>query len=169
VLAAALQAVDPAAAVGRFLQRSGESLWIGGREVDLNRFDRVLMVGAGKAGAPMARAAAAIAGDRLSAGVVVVKEGYGEDLADLKVSVIEAGHPLPDERGVQGAGRVIELLEDAGPDDLVIGLLSGGGSALLVSPAAGLSLADLQGLTATLLRCGADINEINALRKHLSG
>jgi hydroxypyruvate reductase len=167
VLAAAIQAVDPAAAVQRNLKRSGDRLWVAGREVDLSRFDRVLLAGAGKAGAPMARAAAGILGDRLAAGVMIVKEGYSEDLADRKISVIEAGHPLPDERGVQGAGRVVELLEDAGPDDLVIALLSGGGSALLVSPAEGLSLADLQGLTSALLRCGADIYEINALRKHL--
>jgi hydroxypyruvate reductase len=167
VLSAALQAVDPAAAVRRYLQRSGNRLWVAGNEFDLSRFSRVLLVGAGKAGAPMARAAAEIVGNRLAGGVMIVKEGYGEDLADRKVSVIEAGHPLPDERGVQGAGRVIELLQGAGPEDLVIALLSGGGSALLVSPAEGLSLADLQDLTTTLLRCGADIYEINTIRKHL--
>jgi hydroxypyruvate reductase len=183
ILAAALAAVDPAAAVGRFLRREGDQLYVGERVYDLADYQRVFIVGAGKAGTPMARAAALTLGDRLAEGVVVVK-GYTETqrhedreiedtLAPLFISlspgllVCEAGHPIPDERGVAGARRMAELLAQATEHDLVIALISGGGSALLTLPAPGISLADMQSLTAALLACGAGINEINTLRKHL--
>jgi len=170
VLAAAIQAVEPGAAVKRHLERSGSQLILDGRSYDLEHFSRIFLVGAGKAGAPMTQAAASLLGDRLTGGVVVVKEGYaGGGLTALPPSVLllEGGHPLPDERGVQAAARIFALLADTHPDDLVICLISGGGSALLVSPASGLSLTDLMQLTSTLLACGASINEINTLRKHL--
>lgn len=169
VLAAALDAVDPAAAVATALQRHGDRLQIGERSYDLSRYRRVRVIGAGKAGVPMARAAAAILGQALTGGLVVVKEGHAAGGPLERVQVREAGHPLPDERSVRAAGEVQALLQDGQPDDLVICLISGGGSALLVSPAAGISLDDLQRLTGELLRCGASIEEINALRKHLDG
>ncbi len=172
VLAAALRAVDPAQAVHCHMQRQGEWLVIGAQRYHLPDFRRVLLVGAGKAGAPMSQAAAEILGPYLTQGILIVKappsplptlgEGPG-------VRVFPAGHPTPDERGVQAAQRIAALLEGATADDLVIALTSGGGSALLVSPAPGISLADLQALTAALLACGASINEINTLRKHLEG
>jgi hydroxypyruvate reductase len=183
ILAAALQAADPAAAVERYLRREGQRLYIGGRDYDLADYERVFLVGAGKAGAPMARAAAEIVSDRLAGGVVVVKEGHAETMNGERrtmkedssalvahrssLTVIESGHPIPDERGVEGARRMVDLLEAAGERDLVIALISGGGSALLTLPAPGVSLADIQALTAELLACGASINEINTLRKHL--
>lgn len=167
ILAAALQAVDPAEAVTRHMQRNGDELLIGGKVHDLRRFQRVFLVGAGKAGAPMARAAAQILGDRLERGIVIVKEGHAGQEALPGVELLEAGHPIPDERGVAGAARILELLSDTRPDDLVLCLISGGGSALLVSPTPGISLGDLQELTSALLACGASINEINTLRKHL--
>jgi glycerate 2-kinase len=193
ILAAALQAVEPGAAVRSQLQRSGDRLEVGDQAYDLSHFRRLLLVGAGKAGAPMAQAVVQILGERLAAGIVVVKEGYA-GVHIPHVQILEAGHPLPDERGVQAAGHIIQLLSDtddhglsqgssatpvvgrsreisdslgSNQDDLVICVLSGGGSALLVAPASGISLSDLQGLTAALLTCGASINEINCLRKHL--
>jgi hydroxypyruvate reductase len=166
VLAAALQAVEPGAAVRRYLRREGAALLVGGRPYDLDQFERVWIVGAGKAGAPMAAAAAEILAERLSGGVVVVKEGYAQE-AGGPLAVVEAGHPVPDERGVAGAQRMAGLLRGAGPRDLVLALISGGGSALLTLPGEGLALGDLQRLTDLLLRSGASINEINALRKHL--
>lgn len=166
VLAAALQAVEPGAAVRRYLRREGAALLAGGRPYDLDQFERVWIVGAGKAGAPMAAAAAEILAERLSGGVVVVKEGYAQE-AGGPLAVVEAGHPVPDERGVAGAQRMAGLLRGAGPRDLVLALISGGGSALLTLPGEGLALSDLQRLTDLLLRSGASINEINALRKHL--
>lgn len=169
VLAAALQAVEPGAAVRRHLRREGDTLLVGGRPYDLGRFERVWLVGAGKAAAPMAAAAAEILAERLSGGVVVVKHGYTQQPAEphAPVAVVEAGHPLPDAHGVAGTRRVAELLRGAGERDLVLALISGGGSALLTLPADGLALDDLQRLTELLLRSGATINEINTLRKHL--
>ena len=150
------------------MRRDSAALEIGGQSYNLGQIRRVLLVGAGKAGAPMAQAAAAILGEHLSQGLVIVKEGYTDQSSQLPpYTVIEAGHPVPDERGVQGALRIRDLLGQAQADDLVICLISGGGSALLVSPVEGVSLADLQDLTGALLSCGASINEINTLRKHL--
>lgn len=141
----------------------------GERVYDLNAYERVLVVGAGKAGAPMAEAAAAVLGDRLSRGHIIVKYGHvGEAGALARVTVFEAGHPLPDAAGVRAAQQLADLLRGATERDLVICLLSGGGSALMPLPVASVSLADLQALTRTLLACGATINEINTLRKHLS-
>jgi glycerate 2-kinase len=188
ILAAALDAVEPAAAVRRFLRRAGDDLYVGEQRYDLARYERVLLIGVGKAGAPMARAAAEVLGERLAAGVVVVKEGHATTTTDDRrpttdqgassahpltrspahpLTLIEAGHPIPDQRGVGGARRVGELLAGAGKRDLVIALISGGGSALLTLPAHGVSLADMQALTRELLACGATINQINTLRKHL--
>jgi len=183
ILAAALGAVDPAAAVHRHLHRAGDLLRAGDQTYDLRADQRVFVVGAGKAGAPMARAAAEVLNDRLTDGVMVVKgydegaQGRGGAGATVSppvtpsprhpVTLVEAGHPIPDERGVAGARRIAQLLEQATERDLVIALISGGGSALLTLPAAGIGLAELQTLTSILLRCGANINEINTLRKHL--
>jgi hydroxypyruvate reductase len=181
VLAAAIAAVEPGAAVRRYLRRDGARLYAADTVYDLTDYERVFLVGAGKAGAPMAHAAASILDDRLTSGVVVVKDGYGLEKGDgrLELSnpnhqspfsnlhIIEAGHPVPDERGVAGARRVVELLAQATERDLVIFLISGGGSALLTLPVDSVSLTDMQALTSLLLRCGAGIDEINALRKHL--
>lgn len=165
ILADALQAVDPAQAVRRCVQRDGHRLLIGDRSYDLDAVHRLLVVGAGKAGAPMAQAIEDILGDRIGAGVIIVKEGYAAEVDKLKI--VEAGHPIPDARGVAGADEIIQVLAGTRRDDLVIALISGGGSALLVSPHEGISLDDLQDLTAALLASGADIYEINTLRKHL--
>jgi hydroxypyruvate reductase len=169
ILAAAIQAVEPGAAVLRHMQRRGERLTIAGQEYNLADFRHVYLIGAGKASVPMARAAANLLGERLSRGIILTKEGYANSDAAWppELQILEAGHPLPDERGVEGTQQITTLLAEAGADDLVIGLISGGGSALLVSPAPGVTLADLQNLTSLLLACAADIDEINTLRKHL--
>ncbi len=180
VLAAAIQAVEPGQAVRRFVQRTGDTLLVDGAPLSLTGFRRVYVVGAGKAGAPMAATLAQILGDRLEAGLVIVKEGYGgqgaegaggrpaeePDIAG-RVWVAPGGHPLPDRRGVEATRQIIDLLRTSGEDDLVFCLLSGGGSALLTSPAQGVALEEMQELTSLLLGCGATINEINTLRKHL--
>ncbi len=166
VLEAALSAVDPAIAVERALRRRGADLRVGDQRYDLDAFRRILILGAGKAGTPMAQAAAAILGDRIAGGLVVVKTEHGGPCRH--VEIVEAAHPVPDEAGVAAGERILALAESAGPDDLVITLLSGGGSALLVAPAAGISLRELQAMTDALLASGATINEINCLRKHCS-
>jgi hydroxypyruvate reductase len=166
VLAAAIQAVDPYTAVRRALSRTGELLQLGDHSYDLARIDRVLVVGAGKAGAPMARAVEDVLGERLTAGQLNVKRGHVEPTR--LVQLHEAGHPIPDNDGLEGTARIVALVESAGARDLVLCLISGGGSALLQLPAEGISLADTQQVTDLLLRAGATINELNAVRKHLS-
>ncbi len=165
VLQAALEAVDPATAVHRYLRREDDTLWV--REVPyrLEPSTHVYVVGAGKAGAPMAQAVEEILGERITAGLVNVKYGY--TLPTHVVELVQAGHPIPDEAGVNGARKVAVLLQDVSPDDLVLCLISGGGSALMTWPVEGLTLADMRALTDSLLRRGATINEINTIRKHL--
>lgn len=162
---AALAAVDPAAAIRAHVRRDGDQLLVADREYDLSRYRRVFVVGAGKASAPMAAALADILGERLTGGWVNVKHGFG--LPVPGVTIHEAGHPVPDQAGVDGTQAMVELLRSASEDDLVLCALSGGGSALMMLPADGLALDDIQAMTATMLRSGATINELNALRKHL--
>lgn len=166
---AALAAVEPGAAVRRQVQRRGERLIVAGRGYDLAAINRVWVVGGGKAAVAMTAALRAILGGRLAGGLVVTKYGYAERGLDTgPVEVVEAGHPVPDERGVAGARRMVDLLTGVRGGDLVLAVISGGGSALLTLPAAGLSLDDLQATTGLLLRSGATIVELNAVRKHLS-
>ncbi|HSF80081.1 MAG TPA: glycerate kinase [Anaerolineales bacterium] len=167
ILTAALDRVEPAAAIARHVKRAGEVLTVDGRQYSLRDYRRVFVIGAGKAGAPMARAVSSLLEERLTRGIVIVKEGYGGKGEPGNIEILEAGHPQPDERSVLATGKIIELLEEAREDDLVLGLISGGGSALLSAPVAGVGLEDLQELTSDLLKSGANINEINTLRKHL--
>jgi len=154
---AALEAVDPEKAVSRALLGS-----------DLEKIrGRVYLAGIGKAGLPMAKAVEDFLDDRLEAGLIVVKDGYGGELR--KTRVLESSHPQPDRRGVEAARQLTTLLRNRlAPDDLLIFVVSGGGSALLPYPVEPLTLEDKQAATAVLLRCGAEIQEINAIRKHLS-
>jgi glycerate 2-kinase len=126
---------------------------------------RTIVVGAGKAAAAMARAVEAEWHQPLE-GLVITR--YGHALPTRRIAVIEAGHPVPDAAGMQGAVRMAALLRDLHPDDLVLGLFSGGGSALLALPPVGITLEDLQTVNRALLTCGANINEMNCVRKHLS-
>ncbi len=166
VLAAALKAVDPAQAVRNCVRRQDSRLEVGDNAYDLDSFKRILVVGAGKASGPMAQALEEILGDRLEGGVVNVKEGYAVDTQ--RIELIEAAHPVPDESGLRGTQRILQLAADAGEEDLVFCLISGGGSALMELPAGNISLDDLQQLTDLLLRSGATINEVNTIRKHIS-
>lgn len=168
---AALQRVDPYEAVNRFVRREGNRLFLGEQdspdvELDLEAFDHVYLVGGGKATAPMARAMEGLLGERIDAGVISVKYGFTDDLNRTEIS--EAGHPLPDRNGVKGTQKILALLERAGERDLVLSLISGGGSALLPQPADGITLEEKQAVTRTLLECGASIDEINTVRKHIS-
>jgi hydroxypyruvate reductase len=166
IFQAALKAVDPVEAILRYVQVKDDVLQVGEHRFAFYDYDRILVVGAGKAGAPMARALEELLGDRIDDGVIVVKEGHGLPLAHVRTH--EAGHPVPDERGIKGAEEILELVDGAGERDLVLCLMSGGGSALLVAPADGVTLEDKQEVTRLLLACGADIHEINSIRKHLS-
>lgn len=165
VLQAALDAVDPAAAVKRFAQRDGGSLIVDGHTYDLTTIENIYVVGGGKADAPMAQAIEELLGDRISDGTLNVK--YDHLLPTERITLREAGHPIPDDEGVAGSQRIADLLEQAGENDLVLCLISGGGSALMTLPVEGVTLDDMQALTNALLRAGANIVEINTIRKHL--
>jgi len=184
IMASAIRAVEPGAAVAQAMRLEDERLIISEQVYNLNKYRRIYLIGAGKAGAPMAGTAAKILGARLNGSIIIVKEGHtgSHILHDANyvntinarapehtggLRILEAGHPLPDERGVTGTQQIEDLLSGTQPDDLVICLISGGGSALLVSPSPGITLDDMQELITSLLASGANINEINALRKHL--
>ncbi len=170
ILRAALDAVDPAGAVRRCLRVKSDRIFLeqdgGEREFAPGPGGRIFAVGCGKASAPMAAAVEEMLGDRISGGCIVVKYGHGTPLE--RVELVEAAHPVPDEAGMRGAARLREILESAGENDLVISLVSGGGSALAPLPAGGISLEDKRAATDLLLACGASIHEINTVRKHLS-
>lgn len=167
ILDAALAAVDPAGAVRRALEVDGDTLRVVGEEVmELNAVERVWIVGAGKAAAGMARGALEVLGDRVAGGVVTVPHGSAPALP--RVEVWQAAHPVPDTGGLAAAVAALEVARGAGEDDLVLCLLSGGASALWPAPPAGVSLTELQAVTERLLRAGAPIGELNAVRRHLS-
>lgn len=163
---AALRAADPRAAILRVLARKDHMLLLNEKPFnDLTR-GRIIVVGMGKAGAPMAQALEEIVGTEIDAGAVTVK--YGHLAPTQKIKINQAGHPLPDENGVRATQEIVNLLRDLSADDLVICVVSGGGSALMEWLVDDVTLDDLRALTMELLRCGATIYEINALRKHLS-
>jgi len=166
VFRAALDASEPAAAILRHVRVRGGRLEAGERRYRLSAFRRIWVVGAGKAGAAMAKAVEKLLGNRIEGGLVNVK--YGHLCPLRRIELNECGHPVPDEAGVRGAVRIAALVESAGEHDLVICLISGGASALLPSPAAPVTLEDKQAVTRLLLACGADIHEVNAVRKHIS-
>jgi glycerate 2-kinase len=161
-----LNVVDARRAVGRAISRNGEELVIGRRRYDLRRYERVIVLGAGKATASMARAVEQRLGPWLQGGFVVVKHGHV--VRTSRIVVAEAGHPVPDRSGQRAAARLCAMAAELGRRDLLIVLLSGGASSLLPAPVAGVTLADKQRTTRELLRCGASIREINTVRKHLS-
>lgn len=168
IFQAALRAADPYQAIQRTLQRDGTRLRVREREYDLTRLSNVYVIGFGKASATMARAVEDILGDSITRGWVTVKYGHTVPLATHKIHLHEAGHPLLDENSLEGTRQILNLVDSATENDLIIVLVSGGGSALLELPVPGISLADLRAMTDALLRCGATINEINTLRKHIS-
>ena len=174
ILNAALASVDPVPMIARRLRLDGDILHIDTETqrcaYDLSRYRHLWLLGAGKASARMALGLEGLLGDRIAGGCVVVKDGYEESLA--RVTLLTAGHPVPDDRSSAAAGKLLELAGAAGPDDLVLVVLSGGGSALAAAPYAenghAVTLADKQAVTRALLACGATIQEINCVRKKLS-
>lgn len=168
---ASLKRVDPYEAVRRFVRLDGKRLILGQEdqpktELDMEKYHRILIVGGGKATAPMARAVEELFGEKIDSGIINVKYDFTDKLSFTEI--IEAAHPLPDQNGVEGTKKIVTLLEKAGQNDLVFSLISGGGSALLPHPAGQISLSEKQAVTKRLLECGATIDEINAIRKHIS-
>ena len=154
IFEAALASADPRDAVARHLRGLDPA------------YRRIWLVGAGKAAAAMASAAEDVLGGRITGGAINTKYGHAQPLR--RIQTTECGHPVPDEAGVAGARRIEALCRDATEQDLVLCVISGGASALLPLPASPVTLADKQTTTQLLLECGAPIQEINAVRKHLS-
>ncbi|UCE63687.1 MAG: glycerate kinase [Nitrospirota bacterium] len=166
LLEAGLQAADPKEAIRKALQRKGRMLQVGTRRYDLSKFNRVMCVGAGKASGSMAQAVEQQLGEWLEGGVVVVKEGYG--CRTRTIQIRQAGHPTPDKSSERAGKEILSLVHSLTRDDLLLVILSGGASSLLVAPVQPIKLADKQQTTRLLLKSGASIDEINAVRKHLS-
>jgi hydroxypyruvate reductase len=170
IFEAAVSAASPYAAVRenlRIVRSAGKSvLKVKNTSIGLEKGGSVLVIGAGKGAPAMARAVEGILGERITGGLVVTK--YGHSLPLKRIEVLEAGHPLPDGNGTRAAERIIRTAKEAGEGDLVIFLLTGGASALLPAPAEGITLKEKQAISRLLINSGASINEINAVRKHLS-
>ncbi|MDY6880029.1 MAG: glycerate kinase [Thermodesulfobacteriota bacterium] len=163
---AGLEAVEPGAAVRRHCRLDNNRLMVDDFAYNLDLFENVFVIGAGKAAAPMAKALEKILGNRLKGGVINVKYGHLDEVK--KVLIHEAGHPVPDQAGMEGARDIFALAQRASATDLVICVVSGGGSALLPMPVPEVTLEEKQKTTQVLLECGATIHEINAVRKHIS-
>jgi glycerate-2-kinase len=168
-LEAAIKSVEPGALVRRAVKFDGDSISfrdIYGNESRIASFKDAYVVGAGKAAGAMAGALCGMLKGRLAAGAITVPKGTAASIDNI--SVTGASHPVPDEDGVKGAEKIIDVLNNAGQDDVALVVISGGGSALLPMPAAGITLLDKQEATKELLASGASIHEMNAVRKHLS-
>jgi hydroxypyruvate reductase len=177
ILQAALDAADPVQAIRRALRLDGERLIvypgiyqdavgaISGVEYNLSAYRQVHLLSLGKAGWTLAQALDDLLGGFLSRGLVITKTA--DQTHPGRFTVIQGGHPIPDGRSLAAGEAVIDFLGGVGPDDLLICAISGGGSALVCAPHAPIKLTDLQALTARLLACGATIDEINTLRRHL--
>ena len=166
----AVREVDPAGLIQSHVKKDGRTLLIHGQDTniseDLSRYKQVIVLGIGKASARMASAMESILEGELSAGFVITKYGHGLKLR--KIQVMEAGHPVPDENSVKGARILSQMADAADVRTLIINLISGGGSSLLCLPADGISLEDKRQTTKALLASGADIDEMNCIRKHIS-
>jgi len=169
VLHSALEAADPMMAIRRKVVLEGDYLRIAEREYFLNEYNRVFLIGFGKAALSMTKAMMDILGDWVKGGIVISKlTGCPDEiLLPETIRVLKGSHPVPDENSVYSTQALVEFVKETQPNDLVICLISGGGSALLTLPVEGVGLEDIRSLTNTLLACGAEIGEINTLRKHL--
>lgn len=167
IFQAGLAAVDPEAAVRQALNVRNGRLFSGGGTYQLDQFDRIIIVGAGKASARMAAAAERKLGERIKGGLIIVKYGQAGPLRFIDQK--EANHPVPDEAGMLATGRILDMVREADKRTLVLCLISGGGSALLVQPIPGITLEEKKRVTELLLKSGASIEEMNAVRKHISG
>ncbi len=161
---AALNAANPAICIRNFVQVNEGVLSVGGKEIPLR--GKLIVIGAGKPSAKMAQVVEEILGKHITGGLVVTK--YGHALPLQRIQLIEAGHPIPDAVGSRAVQQTRQLVSGLTSEDVVLVLISGGGSALWPAPAEGITLEEKQEVTSLLLRAGATIRETNAVRKHLS-
>jgi len=166
VIEHALTAIDSYQVVKTFVTLQGSILRVGSLTYDLSKIRDIYIVGGGKGSSSIAEGLEHILGDRVKKGLVIEKRGQSRKLR--RVNVIEAGHPVPDEEGVKGSEKIIEIAKNAKREDLFFACITGGCSALMTLPAEGIILEDVKKVTELLLMCGAEIQEINAVRKHIS-
>ena len=166
LIQSSLDAADSSHAMEHMIVRKNHHLYVNNIRYDLSKYERIVCVGAGKGAAHMAKTLEQILEVYLEGGVVIVKDGYG--VATQKIRVVEASHPLPDSRGSRATKQILKIAKELTRKDLLIVVLSGGASSLLCAPAPGLTLQDKRQTTNLLIRCGAPIQEINTVRKHLS-
>lgn len=159
-----IRAADPTMVVPERVSLDGDELTVAGETYDIDDYERVLILGGGNAAATVASALESVLGDRLSGGVIVTDNLVETD----SVSVLPSDHPVPSESGVESTRELLLTADEATADDLVLTVITGGGSAVLPAPAPDISLADLQQTTEALLASGANIHEINTVRKHVS-
>jgi len=165
IIEAGIYAGDPGRGTRRQVHLAGSDLVVGEHRYKLNGIENIYVVGVGKGSFPIAEALEDILGSRITAGVVVVKKGEKRRLQ--RIEIHEAGHPIPDEDSVAGACRIMDIVERAGEKDIVFALITGGSSALVTLPLGEITLAEMQDLNAMLLKSGAIIQEMNAVRKHV--
>ncbi len=166
IIQSAIEAVKPARLIGDHVTRDGDTLLVRGKAIPLPEYGRLIVIGFGKASATMARALEPLIADKLTDGLVITKYGHGVPLSTIAVK--EAGHPVLDANGLQATEALLRKVVDLSAEDLVICLISGGGSALLEQLPPGIQLHEVQQTVQLLLESGATIEEINAVRKHLS-
>ena len=165
-LESALNAVDPKQIIKSKLLLKNLTLHVNGYSIDLKKFKNIYVIGGGKASGSMAEALEQVLGNSITKGLVNVPRS-SKNKTDI-IKLHEASHPIPDEAGVEGTRRMLKIAEQAKEDDLIICLISGGGSSLMPLPRGKISIADKKEITNALLKCGATINEINTVRKHIS-
>ena len=168
ILETALSAVDPKNLIKTELKVTRETIQISDLMFQLQDFDRIFVLGGGKASGAMAEGLWEILGHKISGGVINVLKGTSSNFSTGRISLNEASHPIPDEGGVKGVTQMMETLNGITEKDLVIFLISGGGSALMPMPQKGITLEEMQNVTTSLLKSGAYIDEINIVRKHIS-
>jgi hydroxypyruvate reductase len=161
-----VRSVEPGYAIKKYCRIEKDYMYVEDRDYELSNFKNIYVIGAGNATAPMAVAIEKLFGEQITDGVVTVKYGHVDKLN--KIRLVEASHPVPDEQGLHGANEILKLAKQAGEKDLIIFLISGGGSALLPLPVEGITLKEKQDTIKVLLACGATIHEINTIRKHTS-
>ena len=165
IIQAGILGAAPDLGTRQIVRLNGNRLLVGDLSFKLDSIDRIYVVGAGKGSFPIAAALEEILGDRISGGIVVVKEGEKRRLG--RIEIMEAGHPIPDAASILGAQKVLEIARKAGPRALVFAAVTGGASALITLPPEGISLTDIQEVNDLLLKCGGTIREINTVRRHL--
>ena len=166
IFMAGVEAVQPARLIPGHVSLTDDFLRVGDHSFDRTALGKVIVIGAGKASAAMAKAIELILLPVISKGLIITK--YGHSLPLQKIECLEAGHPVPDKNGIEATLKMLSLVDDTDENDLVIFLVSGGASALMADVPDGVSIEALQDLVRLLLASGANIDEINCIRKHLS-